>query len=285
MEIIVTGASGFLGTAILGYARNHIPDALVLPMKSPRYGGLDLTDSQAPSLLKEFQISNPKNTVLIHVAATIDWNTPSGLLKNILMSTHLSTWSREIGIGFNVFCSSVNVYGANISATVNTPPCPETFYGLGKLTEERLWQISVDESKLAIVRLAGLWGWQQRPTLFWNTLLLNAFKKSKEHPKIVMNRKLSFRNYISVSDAAKCCLEVATHKMSGIFLAAGKDIMSTGDYLDALREYSPNLELLDEDDGSTDRLIYTPSVELLPWIKSFSENLEELWIIRSNFNM
>lgn len=284
MEIIVTGASGFLGTAIVRHIKNNVPDATILPLKSPKDNGFDLTDPQAPALLRELQIYDPRKAVLIHAAATVDWKTPSGLLKNVLMSTHLSDWSKEIGISFNIFCSSVNVYGKNTSATVSTLPDPKTFYGLGKLTEEKIWQLSLDRSKLGIIRLAGLWGYQQRSTLFWNTLLLNALGKERNQA-MSMNRKLSFRNYISVSDAANCCIEVAKHKMDGTFLAAGKDIISTGQYLDSLREYAPDLEVLDQDDGSTDRLIYTPSVELLPWIKEFNENLEEMYNLASNSNV
>jgi len=216
--------------------------------------------------------------VLVHAAAAVKWDTPGGLLKNVAMALNVATWARATGIGFCVLVSGVNVYPTLPLADVDTPCQPPTLYGLGKWAAECVWRLLLPQERSAIVRLAGIWGWQRRPTLFWNRLLLGAVQGSSPESRLVVRRSRSRRNYISAHEASDCLLQVGINRMPGLFLGAGRDTVDTRSFVKALRELpGSNLSVDWQDDGGEDEVIYCPSAELLPWLKPFPDELFAIW--------
>lgn len=277
--VVVTGSSGFLGGTLLKVAAKLAPDAAVVPIPSPRFGGLDLAQPDAPERLEDaIQITNAKETILVHAAAKVSWDTPEGLLSNAAMALNVATWARSIDIGFCVLVSSVNVYPSVAKADVSTPCEPQTLYGAGKLAAEHVWRLVLPQERTAIVRLAGIWGWQEHPTLFWNRLLLAAARGSPPEDAPVARRAHSSRNYISDREAAECLLQAGMNRMTGLFVAAGRDAQDTGSFVEAVGEL-PGSRLCVEwhDDGGLDEQVYHPSAELAPWLKPFPEILSAIW--------
>jgi len=277
--LVITGASGFLGHTLTEVARDSWPEATLLPLNSPRHGGIDLAKPSASGDLEAaIQLTNPREAILIHAAALVKWSSVDGLMANVAMAVNVATWARAMDIGFSVLVSGVNVYPDVPFANIYTPCCPTSFYGIGKVVAEHLWRLLIPEERSAIVRLAGIWGWQPRPTLFWNTLLLAAARGFTGDSRPIVRRKRSRRNYISAREASECLLQVASNRMAGMFLAAGKDVVDTETFINAL-ETSPDSRLsVDwQDDGGEDEKIYEPSIELLSWLKPFPEELPAIW--------
>lgn len=283
--VIVTGASGFLGRALLEVATTSWPNATLLPIYSPRSGGIDLEHPDAVEVLRTtLHIPNPQDAVLIHAAAVVKWNTPDGLLANAAMAVNVAEWARSIGIGFSVLVSTVNVYASHPRADLDTPCQPPTLYGLGKWTAEHVWRLILPQERSAIIRLAGIWGWQQRPTLFWNRLLIEAVRGSSSESRLAVHRSQSRRNYISAREASDCLLQVGMNRMPGLFLGAGRDTVDTGSFVEALQSLPGSKLSVDwQDDGGEDGVIYCPSAELLPWLKPFPDTLSAIWAGRPDW--
>lgn len=277
--LVVTGASGFLGQALTGVARARWPGAGLVALNSPRWGGIDLAKSNASEELKAaVHIPNPSQAALIHTAALVRWDTPDGFLENAAMSLNVAMWARSIDIGFCVLVSGVNVYASLPLVDVHTVCGPATFYGLGKLAAEHVWRLILPQTRSAIVRLAGIWGWQMRPTLFWNRLLLAAARGTPPEAQPIVRRSRSRRNYISAREASECLLQVASNRMAGLFLCAGRDIVDTEDFVKAVKKLPGTKLCVDwQDDGGEDNIIYRPSAELLGWLRSFPDELSATW--------
>ena len=277
-HLIITGASGFLGGELVTQARRLCPAARITPLLSPRQGGIDLTDpSSAERLSTAILLDEPASTALIHAAAVV--RPAADSLANETMAARLARWAQSAGIGFSVMVSSVSVYTPLLARTsVDSSTQPATAYGVDKLNGERAWQRTLPAEKRAIVRLAGVWGWQRRPTLFWNQLLLAAARESPpERPPIVL-RKRSRRNYISVFEAAECLIQLALTRREGIFLAAGRNPTDTESFVHSVQQL-PGSRLVVEwkDDGDCDECLYSFSPEIAPWLQPFENALSATW--------
>jgi nucleoside-diphosphate-sugar epimerase len=280
--VVVTGASGFLGSCLVEEARRRWPDATVHPIGSPRGGGVDLTHPGAvEALTRTCALTAPEETLLFHTAATIAWDTPQAVTDNAAMATHVGMWAREAGVGMGVLASSVSVYPHAAHTRVHTPCAPASLYGLGKGMAEQAWSFLLPTERCGVVRLAGIWGWQKVPTLFWNTLLRAATPGAPRAARPVVRRLRSRRNYLSVHEAVRCLLHVGEARLSGIHVAAGRDEVETGQYLEALAGLpGAQLQVDVQDDGQADAVIYQPSDVLTPLLGTFSEALHTLWATR-----
>lgn len=280
--IIITGASGFLAESLLKRASLLFPQATLLPLYSHRKGGVDLIKGDAVEQLKKWNsLPNLEDAILIHTAAAIDWNNTQVLIDNASMAANVANWALSARIGFCVLVSSVSVYSPLSVTKLNAPCRPATLYGAGKLAAEHIWETMLPPEKRSIIRMAGIWGWQSNPTLFWNRLLAVAAKsladKNKE-AKPVVKRRQSRRNYISVLEASECLLQVGIQRMSGLFLAAGKEILDNKTFVEYLvRVTDGRFSVEWQDDGDSDETLYECSEVLTPFLRPFSETFSEIW--------
>ncbi len=284
LHLIITGASGFLGSELVAQARGICPAAHITPLYSPREGGIDLTDSNlCARLSKEVPLGKPSSTALIHAAAVID--APAGGVANTTMATQLAKWAQSAGIGFCVLVSSVSVYTPLLGNTpVNAVTRPVSPYGRDKLNAEGVWQRTLPPEKIAIVRLAGVWGWQRRPTLFWNRLLLAAAQGSPPEPVPVVQRKRSYRNYISAREAAECLIHLAMNRKAGTFLAAGMGPTNTETFVQALQRLpGSRLAVECKDDGERDECLYSCSPDIAQWLEPFESTLAAIWAAKPDW--
>lgn len=266
-HIVITGAGGFLGSHLAAAARKSDAETVTL-IYSPRVAeGIDLAGKDAVgSLQKRVPISNPVETAVIHAAACVEWDSVEAVTQNSLMAFNVASWIVEQKIGFAVLVSSVN---AGARGT------PQTLYGVGKLAAEHIWEASLPNSH-ATVRLAGIWGWQRKPSLFWNKVLLAAARGDGESLNVC--KKNSRRNYIHVEDASRALLSLAKARGAGCFLAAGRGTVTTAEFVEAVQRLpAAHLTLNCSGDGRGDDQIYQCSPEVLPYIRPFNEALAETW--------
>ncbi|MBN1881990.1 MAG: NAD(P)-dependent oxidoreductase [Deltaproteobacteria bacterium] len=278
--VIVTGASGFLGSELLICLKKTYPKATIIPIVSPRQEkGIDLCDDNVVSQLNQtYDIPHPDNTLLIHAAAYMDWHSREGIFKNVEMATNIAEWAKSQGIGFNIFVSSVSVYKQSEYADHTTGCFPETYYGIGKLTSEHVWRMLLPEKNRSIIRFSGIWGWQRKPTLFWNKLLISAATDSHNDSDLVITRAGSKRNYISYREASNCLIHIAKNRLHGTFLAAGKDMIDTKTFIDYLnKQKDSKLSVVWNDDGHQDEIFFKPSDEILDCLHPFEDEMEYMW--------
>jgi nucleoside-diphosphate-sugar epimerase len=275
---VVTGASGFLGQALLQVLAHRFPTVEVQAIGSPRSGGCNLEDPRAlDRWASANEIKAPQHTALIHVAAKIDAHAPNVLEANRRMAENVAHWAKRSGLGFAVLASSISVHPLRPEITIDTPCEPANPYGLGKLAAEEVWRNAFDDDARSIVRFAGIWGWQRTPNLFWNDLL-RAAAAGDSLPRPVAKRRKSTRNYLPVESGAVCLAEIAARRIAGTFLAAGTQTLDTGTYVASL-ERLPGSDLRVEwvDDGQADEVVCVPSPELSPWLTSVPEALSATW--------
>ncbi|HVS54019.1 MAG TPA: NAD(P)-dependent oxidoreductase [Opitutaceae bacterium] len=284
-EIIITGASGFLGSQLQAIAQSHCPAARIVAIGSPKQGGIDLTDSNCfENLAKRVRLKNPESSLLIHTAAAVDWHSIDGLLKNAAMAHNIAAWAKANDIAFSILVSSVSVYPRSANTEVDSSVEPSNIYGLGKLSAEHLWRLLFAADRRAILRLAGIWGWQSRPTLFWNRLLFAAARGTQPSERLIVKRRLSRRNYISAREACECLVHIGVNRLPGLFLGAGRDPMDTGEFINAVQALpGSKLEVEWQDDGGHDEEIYEPSQELLSRLGSFDNELSLMWSSKPNW--
>ena len=278
-EVVVTGPTGFLGKTLVDLALTSEADGTVVPIHSHRSGGVDLAQPNATERLETtIHLSNPQEAILIHAAALVEWDTPDSFMLNAAMALNIAKWARSVNIGFSVLVSTVSVNEELPLVDIHSPCQPANLYGLGKLAAEHIWRLILPEDRRAIVRLAGIWGWQRQPTLFWNRLLIVAARGSPPEPTPVLRRGQSRRNYISVNEAGQCLLQIGVNRIPGSFLAAGHDIIDLRSFVERLQELPDSKLSVDwQDDGQTDERIYRPSAELNAWLKPFPEMVSSVW--------
>ena len=270
--LVISGASGFLGEHLVRLAFAGLPQVKIVPLVSPRHGGIDLTlPGASRELTRLIRLDCPQETALIHAAARVSFDSADGLLANAAMAVHVAEWARDAGISFATLVSSVIVSPAAGSR--------DSLYAIGKRATEQVWQLVFPPASRAIVRLAGVWGWQANPTLFWNRLLLCA--AGQTCTPLPLRRARSRRNYISVSEAANSALHLTAQRMAGSYVAASAEAIDLGTFVEALRNLPESRLQLDwQDDGLSDEVLYTPSPELAALLHPFAEVLEETWRTR-----
>lgn len=223
LKVLLTGAKGFLGSAI---ARNISEDDdvdLILHARNASSGftGCNLVDANAvKSMLLEI---NPD--VIIHTAAFVpkrlqDYKNEI-LNNNILMVENLVNNSDACFINI----SSMTVYGKSeaIYRNEESETNPESLYGINKLKiEEYLKQCG---RKTVSIRIPGLFGVERKTGIIYG-LLSSIYKNEK--PKLPSEPLLWAA--MNVDDAAESILKVFNKISCGDF---DRDIINIG-YRDVL---------------------------------------------------
>ncbi len=76
-------------------------------------------------------------------------------------------------------------------------------------------------------------------------------------------------------------MQVALHRMAGLFLGAGREIVETESFVKALEKLQGTRLSVDwQNDGGEDDMIYSPSAELLRWLRPFPDKLSTIWANR-----
>ncbi|KAH9074188.1 NAD-P-binding protein [Lactarius deliciosus] len=162
MKVIITGASGVLGTAVLG----HRPPRPVLSsvLAHSRPGGernlhkLDLLDSAAVSTF----FRDAKPNWVIHCAAErkpdVAEKDPEGTRKlNVDVPAHLAVLAKELGFTL-IFISTDYVFdGTSPPYTPSAPTSPVNLYGITKRDGE-LGVLGVQDARIAVLRVPVLYG-------------------------------------------------------------------------------------------------------------------------------
>lgn len=187
MKLLVTGASGFIGSNIIkhlnltkegsitvyGVGRHH------LLSKSECFIPIEM-DLSIPGWIEKL----PKNIdVVVHLAQSKNYrNFPQGaqdmFLVNIKATFELLEWSRKFGIKQFIFTSTGNVYKSKKEKLTENDFCePEGFYATSKYAAEILCKQYTSFFNITILRPFGVYGPGQNSGLV--TTIIEKIKNSQ----------------------------------------------------------------------------------------------------------
>jgi nucleoside-diphosphate-sugar epimerase len=154
MRVLVTGASGFVGRALVEELR-HAEGAYEVHPLGRQDGDLSLEG------VAEAAVAEAQPDVVVHGAARIGVlrceDAPElAVRSNVLATAHVARAAGASGARL-VYLSTSDVYGSAAAADEETPPAPESLYALTKLWGEQAAALYAPE-RLVILRLANPYG-------------------------------------------------------------------------------------------------------------------------------
>ena len=154
MKVLVTGASGFVGRALVEELRHADGAYGVHPLA--RTDG-DLADEG----VAEAAVAELEPDVIVHSAARIgvvrcEEATELAVRSNVLATAHVARAAAAHGARL-AYVSTSDVYGSAAAADEDTPTAPESFYALTKLWGEQAAALYAPDG-LTILRLANPYG-------------------------------------------------------------------------------------------------------------------------------
>jgi len=232
MNILVTGASGFIGSAICkllettehktyGVSRRK---GRLNPSASLGYIAADVSDKHA---IESIAIDIPRCDVIIHAAAEINMETYSSSLvqSNCLGVLNVQWLAEQWGTTHFVFLSSIPIIGLPKFTPISEehPTHPLTTYHSTKLFGENLVSILSKNQNCFSLRLSAPVGVGMPENRLLSTILRKALRNEPIGLAGQGGRK---QNYVDVMDIARASLMCLSSNYSGIYNIAGSCSLS-----------------------------------------------------------
>lgn len=241
MKIIITGASGFVGSRVYSKLLKEGHKFIPIVQEPANLGDeviIDFNDINFVARINEL----PKADAVIHIGSKIGWYGASLqelFVANVLITAELANIANRMD-AFFIFTSAAIVCGVK-SSFINskTRPNPDTDYGYSKWLAEKMIQMSgVD---YLILRMAGVFGKDGPSHLGVNNAIREAIKGNV--PELKGNGLIK-RNYIYVEDLANIVSDALRKQISGIHLVAGPEPITIKQMLDEIcRVFIPGQQL------------------------------------------
>ena len=209
MRVIITGATGFIGTNLVEYLRSNFTYELICLSRktSDQY----YTDYSIDSLKKIFD----EGDVIVHLAASRgNEDTFSPYLENIIITDNVIAAAKEKKVQKIIYTSSISVYSNQelIPWTENLCIEPKNYYGLSKAVSEKVIKIGLEQTKIHFynLRLAHVFGANEK-----NNYMINLS---------IYNHNENRREMVYIKDVVRAisnCISDTTLASSGITLNIG----------------------------------------------------------------
>jgi len=230
-RVLITGASGFIGSALLRRLADTKWEAISLNRSSRTLKNevvLDFCDEDFYVKLN----SLPRVEAVVHLGARIGWDGSSRsdlFVPNVLATAELARWSNKIGAYF-IFASAAIICGLDNTYTKSdSKPQFDSDYGYSKWLAEEL--IRMSGVKYAILRIGGVFGKNGPKHLSLNLSIDNALNGIRPIQYGAGNQK---RNYIYVEDLADILLYCLENRIEGTHLIAGSNANTVSEMLETI---------------------------------------------------
>lgn len=229
MKVLVTGARGFLGSAVRNALTQGGHDVIGTARQAEE--GFFAADLDQPrAVISLLQKTRPE--AIVNCAARVDFG--AGVLAslfpvNVLLPALLAQWCCA-NDAYLVQASTIAVHGIRIAeAGPAAPVAPDTDYGRSKwLAEQNIGQAGC---RSVLLRFGGLFGRSGPDHLGLNRALRGAM--AGQRPTIVGSGNAR-RNYVFVHDAAALVTECLRGRPQGVRWVGGSEILTTREMLEAI---------------------------------------------------
>ncbi|RYZ84882.1 MAG: NAD(P)-dependent oxidoreductase [Proteobacteria bacterium] len=258
-NMIITGCGGFLGRKLVLAAQESLGAKNVLGIPGRSQGGPSLDEAGAlVSYIRTQDFEIYRGTILIHAASEILFNDLNSSIRNIRASLNLIDFASIFDLQRIVFISSVAALQKNSGLTDwSHHQSFDSVYGASKAVGELCFTHLRPNAAVLNIRLGGVVGVQDSPSMFWNKLLKSAATKTYDHFSV--DRLRSYRNFVSVNDAASAVVHLAQTDVVGNHTLSSFEKISAGEFVKCLTSLRPGLQISIKDDGFEDHTIHPPS--------------------------
>jgi UDP-glucose 4-epimerase len=221
-RVLVTGASGFIGSALVAGLRAERADVFVadlVPFPDRSVPGI-VGDLRAPDVLAAALAFSPET--IFHLAARTSVlqsvGDPQGVYEvNVDLTQRLLEGARKIGVESFVFASSNAVAGETDGAIIDetTTMRPLTPYGATKAAAEMLCSAYTESYGLlaCAVRFTNVYGHGMGGKDTFVVRLMRA--AARQQPISIYGDGLQERDYLYVDDATSALMRAASGRLTG----------------------------------------------------------------------
>ena len=219
-KVIVTGASGFIGKAVVGEFNRRGFEIVPLVRTKKGLSGEIAIDFCGQDFYNAVY-SLPKVDAIVHLGAKIGWTGETVrelYMPNVVATAVLANWASRNGAHF-IFASAAVVCGAkNRLISTKSMPNPDTDYGYSKFMAEEM--IKMSGAKYAILRIGGVFGKDGPKHLGLNRAISEAL--DGKVPVVNSDGRIK-RNYIFVKDLAAFIASCLEQEIEGTHLVASRN--------------------------------------------------------------
>jgi PAS domain S-box-containing protein len=240
MKLLITGATGFIGSRLALRARKEGRDVVVAGLTNTNAESMRLVELEAAGLaVHKGALQDPRFAhrivqgcdVVVHLAAAQhEANVPDSYFHsvNVHATRTLIDASCDAGVRRFVYGSTIGVYGSAADGELDeeSPTHPENTYGRTKLEAEGVVRSYADKISTTIVRISETYG----PGDF---RLLKLFRAIDRGLFIMIGSGLNQRQIIHVQDLVRGLLLVGEHPaaIGQTFVFAGRERTTTRDMM------------------------------------------------------